>query len=230
MKTDHHPDISVIIPAYNAGRYLHGAIGSVLAQTRQASEIIVIDDGSSDDTARIAAGFLGVRLIETPHAGVSAARNAGLDAARGHYLAFLDADDLWLPTKLERQIAFLLDNPGASGVFGHVQQFVSPELAKEQRDRYQANTAPMPGLLAGALFIKRDEFLAVGKFDEALAGGEFIDWMARAKRLGLSLPVLGDTLLLRRIHGNNSVLTGTEALHHAYLQLIRKKIKSENGS
>ncbi|MBV2235046.1 MAG: glycosyltransferase family 2 protein [Sterolibacterium sp.] len=228
-----HPGISVIVPAYNAGRYLHSAIGSVLAQTCQAGEIVVVDDGSTDDTARIAAGFAAVRVIERPHAGAAAARNAGVDAARFQYVAFLDADDLWLPTKLEQQTAFLLERQQgegeeARGVFGRVQQFASPDLPVTQRGRYKIGTDAMPGFIAGSLLIERKAFLAVGKFDETLAGGEFIDWMVRAKRLGLALPMLEEVVLLRRVHGGNSVLTNTEALHHAYIKLIRQKIKSES--
>lgn len=233
-----HPDISVIVPAYNAGRYLHSAIGSVLAQTCQAGEIIVVDDGSTDDTARIAAGFAAVRVIERPHAGAAAARNAGVDAARRPYLAFLDADDLWLPAKLEQQTAFLLERrqgegeeaEEARGVFGRVRQFASPDLPVAQRGRYKIGADALPGFLAGALLIEREAFLAVGKFDETLAGGEFIDWMVRAKRLGLALPMLEEVVLLRRVHGGNSVLTNTEALHHAYIKLIRQKMKSESQS
>src|SRR5688572_32276770 len=98
--------VSVIIPARNAGRWIREAIESVLAQTAPAHECIVIDDGSTDDTARVAAEFgAPVRVITTGGRGVAAARNAGAASATGDYLAFLDADDVWLPRKLELQLA-----------------------------------------------------------------------------------------------------------------------------
>jgi glycosyltransferase involved in cell wall biosynthesis len=98
------PSISVVIPCYNAAPFLRPAIESILGQTRPATEVIVIDDGSTDDSARIASSFgPAVRVIRQENQGESAARNRGIEAATGDWVAFLDADDLWLPTKLERQ-------------------------------------------------------------------------------------------------------------------------------
>lgn len=97
-------NISVIIPAWNAERHIGRAIGSVLAQSRPAEEIIVVDDGSTDGTAQAVRAFgKAVRLIEQPNAGVSVARNTGIAAATGNWIAFLDADDEWMPDKLRFQ-------------------------------------------------------------------------------------------------------------------------------
>ncbi|MDQ4121019.1 MAG: glycosyltransferase [Acidobacteriota bacterium] len=105
------PLVSVVIPAYNAARTLSGTIQSVFEQTVQDFEIIIVDDGSKDNTLEIARAIAAsdsrVKLIAQPNSGASAARNAGIKAAAGEYIAFLDADDLWLPQKLERQIALL---------------------------------------------------------------------------------------------------------------------------
>lgn len=107
-----HPLVSVVVPAYNAAATLAGAVGSVGADPAVA-EILVIDDGSSDDTARIARDLPGVTLIQQPNAGPSAARNAGIERARGDWVAFLDADDRWLPGKLSRQLAVAARQPEA---------------------------------------------------------------------------------------------------------------------
>jgi glycosyltransferase involved in cell wall biosynthesis len=96
--------ISVIIPAYNAARFLPRCLNSVFAQTLKPAEVIVVDDGSTDDTAAVAAA-LGARVISQANGGISAARNTGIRNASGDWLAFLDADDLWAPEKLERQAA-----------------------------------------------------------------------------------------------------------------------------
>jgi glycosyltransferase involved in cell wall biosynthesis len=110
MEQDFH--ISVVIPAYNAGHYVGRAIQSVLAQTRPADEIIVVDDGSTDSTAGIVGGFGSrIKLIQQPNAGVSAARNSGIRAAVGDWVAFLDADDQWLPDYLRMQAELLSRNP-----------------------------------------------------------------------------------------------------------------------
>ena len=103
--------VSVVIPAYNCGKYIARALESVLAQTRAADEIIVVDDGSTDDTAATVQRFGGqVRYIHQANAGASAARNAGINAARYPWVAFLDGDDEWLPEKLQLQIALLQRN------------------------------------------------------------------------------------------------------------------------
>ncbi len=104
--------ISVVIPAYNAGRYIGRAIDSVLAQTRPAEEIIVVDDGSTDNTAEIAGAYGDrIRFIRQENAGASVARNTGIAAATGNWIAFLDADDEWLPEKLRLQTEHLERNP-----------------------------------------------------------------------------------------------------------------------
>jgi len=104
--------ISSVIPAFNSGHTLRRAIESVLKQTRPADEIIVVDDGSSDDTAEQAAKFSDqIRLIRQPNAGASVARNTGIAAATGDWIAFLDADDEWLPDKLKQQVEHLHRNP-----------------------------------------------------------------------------------------------------------------------
>ena len=100
--------ISVVIPAYNAAKFLHETIASVLAQTYPPSEVIVVDDGSTDCTMDVVRAFGGkVILIEQDNKGTAAARNRGIREARGEYIAFIDHDDFWLPQKLERQIEFL---------------------------------------------------------------------------------------------------------------------------
>ncbi len=112
--------ISVVIPAYNAGAYIARAIDSVLAQSRVADEIIVVDDGSTDNTADIVAQYESkVKYIYQDNAGASVARNTGIEAATGEWIAFLDADDEWLPEKLAIQLELLERNPGLMWVTGN---------------------------------------------------------------------------------------------------------------
>jgi glycosyltransferase involved in cell wall biosynthesis len=112
--------ISVIVPAHNAARYIARTLASACAQTHREIEIVVVDDGSTDDTASIvenaAAKDGRISLIRSPHAGVSSARNLGIERARGRYLAPLDADDLWRSTKLERQFEILSAAPPETGL------------------------------------------------------------------------------------------------------------------
>lgn len=104
--------VSVVIPAYNAARFVTAAIDSVLAQTVQDFEILVVDDGSTDSTREVLARYDSpkVQYLYKPNGGVSSARNFGIEKARGKYIAFLDADDLWMPEKLEKQVTLLESN------------------------------------------------------------------------------------------------------------------------
>jgi glycosyltransferase involved in cell wall biosynthesis len=112
--------ISVVIPAYNAAATIERTVRSVLAQTRPADEIIIVDDGSGDDTAQIAGRIDNcIQVIRQANAGSSVARNRGIEAASGDWIAFLDADDEWLPAKLQMQEAFLLAHPDLVWEYGN---------------------------------------------------------------------------------------------------------------
>ncbi|MGA7237276.1 MAG: glycosyltransferase [Bryobacteraceae bacterium] len=113
----HEPFISVVIPAYNAAKYLTETLESVRAQRFRDYEMIVVDDGSTDRSFDIAGRFDGVRRFRQPNRGAAAARNVGIGVARGAYVAFLDADDLWMPAKLEKQAAYLERNPQTAWIY-----------------------------------------------------------------------------------------------------------------
>jgi glycosyltransferase involved in cell wall biosynthesis len=218
------PDsISVIITTYNYERYLVEAVDSVLAQSHLPQEVIVVDDGSTDGTAITVQRFGGrIRYDYQPNGGIGAARNRGLELARGQLLAFLDADDLWLPDKLERQLAALMIEPDLDMVSGYVQQFVSPELSAEQKARLICPTEPSPGYLPGALLIRRQAADRVGPFRTDLKVGEFIDWHARAMEVGLSNRMLPDVVLKRRLHTTNQSLShGTARPQADFLRVLK---------
>mgnify|MGYP001146457269 FL=1 len=105
--------VSVVIPAYNAELYIKHAIDSILCQSHSDLEVIIVNDGSTDNTQAIVMSFTDprVRLVNKTNGGMSSARNAGVDQAKGEYLAFLDADDYWMPDKLEKQISLLNKKP-----------------------------------------------------------------------------------------------------------------------
>ncbi|MHC4951850.1 MAG: glycosyltransferase family 2 protein [Planctomycetota bacterium] len=138
--------ISVVIPAYNAGPYIRRTLESVLRQTHPADEIIVVDDGSTDNTADVAASYGdSVVLIRQENAGASVARNTGIEAAKGNWIAFLDGDDEWIPERLERQAAHLAKNPDLAWTMSnYFNCFCEQAHRREIRDQGRSK-----GLLAG---------------------------------------------------------------------------------
>ena len=192
--------VSVVIPAFDAERTLAEALASVAAQTVPAAEVLVVDDGSSDGTAAIVAAHPGVRLLRQARRGPAAARNRGVREAAGELIAFLDADDLFLPDKLALQLRALEADPTLAGVCGLVRhELIEPALA----GRIAVPAGNQPGLFAGTLLVRRADFLATGGFDEALAIGEFVDWYDRARHAGLRFELLDAVVTVRRLHGGN---------------------------
>jgi glycosyltransferase involved in cell wall biosynthesis len=198
------PLISVIMPVYNGERYLAEAIASALAQRDQHLEVVVGDDGSTDRSAAIARSFgTAVRVIEGPHEGIGSARNRAIAAAGGEYLAFLDADDLWPPGRLAAQLAAFAADPSIDGVFGAMEQFISPDLSPELARRLHYLSGVTPARLPGTLLIARAAFDRVGPFGTGWRVAEFTDWYLRAVEAGLRLPQLPDLVLRRRLHDAN---------------------------
>src|SRR5262245_15868584 len=200
------PLVSVIIPVYNYDRYLAEAMESVLGQTYQRLEVIVVDDGSTDRSSEVANSFAarGVRYCHQVHAGIGAARNKGVELAQGDYVAFLDADDRWPLEKIERQLHAFESDPELEMVFGQALQLQNgPEWEAGVKNSKPSVTGMVPGMVAGTMLIKQADLFRVGKFKDDLTVGEFIDWYARAVELQVRSLVLPDLLLWRRIHDSN---------------------------
>jgi len=196
--------VSVIIPVYNGERYLAEAIESVLSQTYRPIEIIVVDDGSTDISADIVRRFSApVRYYYQIRSGVGAARNRGVELARGSFIAFLDADDLWVVDKLTLQMTVFNANPELDMVFGKVKQFHSPELDEHIKAKVGFVEGVMSGYIAGTLLIKRSSFLRAGPFADNWRVGEFVDWYLKAIERGLKSSMVPELVLERRLHDAN---------------------------
>ncbi len=196
--------ISVIIPVYNGERYLGEAIASVQAQTYRPLEIIVIDDGSTDRSGEVATSFPDLRYEYQTNQGIGAARNRGVDVARGEFFAFLDADDVWLPDKLRLQMSAIEADQALDLVFGHVEEFVSPELTERLKGQVQVADGIMPGLIPSTLLVRREAFLRMGFFETTWKMGEFAAWYTRAIEHDLKQTTLPDLVTRRRVHDANN--------------------------
>ncbi|MES2176677.1 MAG: glycosyltransferase family A protein [Gemmatimonadota bacterium] len=212
--------VSVIIPMYNAERYVAEAVESVLTQTLRPKEVIVVDDGSTDRGHEVIAQFRDVRYVHQDNAGTGPARNTGVALAQGEFLAFLDADDLWEADKLAWQVATLRADTSLDMVFGFVEQFPSPELADEIERTILFAKEPAPAYFAGTMLIRRSAFDRAGPFPSHLTVGEFIDWYLRAIDAGLTSVMHPRVVLRRRIHNTNMGITQRGA-QKDYVRIIK---------
>jgi glycosyltransferase involved in cell wall biosynthesis len=221
------PRVSVVIPTYNRGRMVCEAIDSVLAQDFPAYELIVVDDGSSDDTRRVLAGYgARIRVLQRPHRGVSAARNAGIQAARTELIALLDSDDLWLPAKLTRQVAYLDARPEEAIVQteevwvrnGH---HVKPKKKhrKPAGDIF-ARSLELCLVSPSAVMIRKRLLAEVGLFDESLPACEDYDlWLRISCRHPVGL--IPEPLIVKR-GGHVDQLSRAPGLDRYRIAALRK--------
>ena len=208
------PLVSVIIPCYNRERYLAEAIESVLDQTYTHIELIVIDDGSSDH-------------YQT-NGGIGAARNTGIAMASGEFLSFLDSDDIWVKDKLAKQMAIFDTNLDIEAVFGYAQNFYSPELDENFRNRIRCPEQPIAAHLSSAILIKPSAFLRVGNFDTNLKTGIDISWYISAMEHQLQQITIPYVVYYRRLHESNSGITERQYANQQ-LHLIKAKLDRERA-
>jgi glycosyltransferase involved in cell wall biosynthesis len=225
------PLVSVVIPVYNGERYLAECLESVKKQTWPSIETIVVDDGSTDRSVEIASKDARVRLIRQSNRDVSAARNAGIQASQGEFVAFLDYDDLWLPEKVERQMGCFAQNPGTDVVFTDVIKFDDDGRTRHPQDRrrwasrlngpraFQSLAKKNP-ILPSAVMAKKGSLLRAGLFDERFKTcGDYEMWLRMAGR-GMRFVYLDHPLTRYRVHSAN---TGRkiEVMHDDRLLAVR---------
>lgn len=217
--------VSVVIPVHNGERYLAEAIDSVLAQGEYLLDVVVVDDGSTDDSAQIAksrAPEIGYHY--QAQSGAAVARNTGVELTQGDFIAFLDADDTWEANKLALQLQAFSERPQLDMVFALAQQFISPELDADARSSLVCPDEPEPGYLPSAMLVRRQSFLRAGLFSGEHQIGEFIDWFARATDAGLSGLMLPRVLLHRRIHEANQGVSKRNSYNAAYLRILKQSL------
>jgi glycosyltransferase involved in cell wall biosynthesis len=233
--------ISCIVPVFNGERYLGEALDSILAQTYRPIEIIVVDDGSTDGTGELVACYGDrIRYVRQANQGAPTARNLGLSVANGEFIAFLDADDLWHPDKLERQMARFEARAELDLCVTNLQRFWIPELETE-RKRFQNHRFAeiLPGYVTQTLLARRSLFESVGHFDTSRRVGDPMDWFLRANEHGAVIELLPDLLVYQRMHENNlSVERGTRrmtaSMQNAVLDVVkasldRRRLHNEGG-
>lgn len=226
---------SVVMPTYNYARYLPQSLGSVLGQTHPPAQVIVIDDGSTDDTPQAMAQYAAdarVEYVHQPNMGIAATQNRGMKLARHSYLAFLDADDYWLPHKIELQMAVLRERPEIDLVYTHADQFISPDAITPERWRLDEANQQLAGVITSCVLLRRAAAERIGPFDVTLRRAQYLDWHTRAVTLGLHWHVLPDVLVHRRIHGRNASILfpdhQREYLEVARTQMMRRRLSADS--
>jgi glycosyltransferase involved in cell wall biosynthesis len=220
-----NPIVTVYITCYNYGAYVDKAIQSVLSQTLQDFELIIIDDGSTDNTEQILQPYMD-RIIYKyqQNGGPPVARNTGLDLATGEYIAFLDADDIWTNNKTAIQKAIFDENSGAEIVLG----LYKKQRFETRKDLKGEDTEPEFQLLLGCTMAKRDVFSKIGRLDPELFLGDDTDWFMRAREAGIKIRVHRDLVMYQREHENNS--TANKARFNFYVFKVLKKAKDRKKS
>ena len=222
------PTISCIVPVYNGERFLAEALESILGQSYQHLEIIVVDDGSTDGTEVVARQFGGrIRYYRQANAGPPAARDEGIRLSTGELVAFLDADDLWHPEKLDRQWARFEVRPELELCFTHVQHFWVGELAEEEK-QFQNHrlSQTLPSYLTQALLVRRSLFHRIGTFNTGLRFADAMDWFLRAVHQGIVMELLPEALWYRRMHqANSSMETITRQMSPEFEEALVKVVR-----
>jgi|SRR5687767_4793066 len=226
------PLVSCIVPAFNSSRYIAEALDSILAQTYPLIEVIVADDGSTDDTAAIVGRYGGrVGHVAQETKGPAATRNLGIGAATGDFLAFLDADDLWHEQKLERQLDRFTAKPALEACVTHAKMFWAESLAHEA-DQYRDNprSNAIPGYATTTLVARRSLFERIGNFREDLWFSDATEWFLRAREQGVVLELMADVLTRHRMHEHNLTRRRSEASKTEFAQIVAESLIRRRAS
>ena len=217
------PLVSVVIPVFNGERFLREAVQSVFDQDYAPLEIIIVDDGSTDGTATVAKSLPEtVRYLHQTNRGPAAARNRGIEHARGDLIAFTDADDLWPAHKLELQLPYLNSDARIDIVLGRIQQVLLSETVAGQTQS-QELADPAFSVNLGSAVIRKSLFERVGLFDETMRYSEDFDWFMRAREGGAAIVTIDEVALLYRQHEQN-MTRGKSTSELNVLQALKRSL------
>ena len=211
--------ISIIIPVKNGEKYIAETLDGIKKQDLN-TEIIVFDDGSTDNTAEIAKKYDCKVITHKTSKGPVVAKNSALKIAQGEYIMFHDADDVMNEN---------LDNSGdISAVMAKVRDFYSPDLSEEEKTRTLIKKEPYYGLFTGAVLIRKSVFEKIGLFNESVTAGEIIDWQSKMCANHLKIKKLDFVATNRRIHSSNFGKTQQKTEYKDYARALRERLKLRN--
>ncbi len=227
-----HDLISCVIPAHDSAPVIGDAIASVLAQTYRPLELIIVDAGSTDGTRAVAADQAPeARLLCLDDISPPAARNAGIGAARGDYVAFLDADDTWTEDKLALQMEAFRARPDLDLTVTMVQNVWSDDLRREgERFESHRRGRPIPGYATTTLLARRSAFERFGLLREDLWYTDSVEWFTRVREQGGAIELLPEVLLYRRVRREGLSRRHAKQSRAAFLDFLKVTMDRRRAS
>lgn len=218
-------DVAVVLPVHNGARYLAESIESVLDQTLAPSEVVVVDDGSTDETPAVLESFgRSIRVITRPHEGYARAVNRGVAATTSPLVAVQDDDDVAVSTKLEVLVEAITADPRVDAVFGAVVQFVSPELDDATRRSFVFDPAPAVVELLTTGVFRRARWDALGGLDAGLVTAANVDWFSRMLAANAPIDYVDAIVYRRRLHESNVGVRLRELKRADLLTIVRSHV------
>ena len=208
--------ISVIIPVYNGAKFIESALNSVLKQDYQNFEIIVVNDGSIDNSETVIKTY-NVTYIKQDNMGVAAARNNGIDNAKGKFIAFLDQDDIWVSNKLRLQIDTLKTNQELGYVLSHQILHLDNGVNKPNWLKENQLEQPIIGYLPSTLMVRKEILNKIGLFDNNYKLGSDTEWFFRANEQKIKMKIMSEVLVHRLIHGSNH----SHTVGNSHIELLK---------
>ena len=241
-------DVSILIPVFNAEKYVKEAIKSCVSDN-YSCELIIVNDGSADDSFHVASRFveecnrdkdfadvtayekekLPVTFVNRCHKGQASSRNDAYRCARGKYILYLDADDYFLPGAIDFMMDTALKNPDAMLVSALCRDFISPDLTEEEASKLKINPDPYRRMLAGCMLLKRELFDTIGLYDESMRTSETAQWVLKIRDAGLKIHEIDTVVLARRYHKENLGRLNRQAQMNSYMAMIRNRLKNRGG-
>jgi glycosyltransferase involved in cell wall biosynthesis len=225
-------EVTCVVPALNAAPWIEETLRSILGQTQPPVEVIVVDGGSDDGTPALATAVdARVRVGHDPGQSPPASRNRGIREAGTDFVAFLDADDLWHPEKLERQLARFAERPELDALATHVQNFWD-DGHETEADHYRDHRRmqPIPGYAMNTVLARRSAFLEkVGLLNPDRRFSDGAEWFIRAREAGAVYELMDDVLAYHRLHGTNMSRRDSEAGEEEFLTLVKSVLDRRRG-
>ncbi|MBX3001086.1 MAG: glycosyltransferase family 2 protein [Caldilineaceae bacterium] len=217
--------VTAIIVVRNGERFLADALQSIAAQSRQPDELIIVDGQSTDRTPEIAQAFPGVRYLLQEDLGIANARNLAIRTATGDFIAFLDADDMWTPDKLQVQLAFMQANPHPMYTTTLLRLFYEPGTPPRPGFQEEGFTRGIEGRFPGTMLAHRAVFDQVGPFDPAFSVAFELDWFARAQDMNVPSALVEKVLLHKRIHAANNAIQREQFRRESFVVMQRSLLR-----